>query len=1489
MKILKNIFNTVVWAILGLYLLFIFTFSIPAVQRYFGKKAAGIIASKVGTSVNVGRLKLTLPRNITLYDVDIKDQQGADMLKARRLSATLELLPLSEGRVSIATAQVFGTHANLYRTDSLAKPNFQFVIDSLASRDTTSSTPIDLRINSLIIRHSSIHYDCLDKPETPGIFNPRHLAVDDISAHVILKVLREDTLNVNVKRLSFNEKSGLNVSRLSLKFDGGKHSCHLTDFALKMPNTQLQLGDIMARYRFRGNHFVTPSLSYSGSIAPSTITLSDIASLWPGLSSFNSTLSIAASFKGKGEDLEIPQLTVSSTTGDIGIDAHGWVKRMRNSRPQWEANINDLALSDKSVYFISKNLKGQRVEIPEFLTRAGNIHTRAVATGKGTEELQIHGLLNTDAGNMALQLGLDAQRHFKGYIDTEGISLRQLLDDEHFGTLATKIDVEGILPQQASPTICAKGIINRFEYNGYCYTNINVDGSYSALLTQGKLSIDDPNIGLDIEGVVENSHRSNNVKLTANIMNFSPQAIHLTDYWGNAQFFGEIKADFKGSSVSDAIGSIDINNFEMHSSQASYELESLHVESGYDNDMHFVRMKSDFGEAAITGAFDYKSLPQSFTNLLASHLPTLPGLPKSASKTNNNFAIEATIRKADFLYHLAHLPLTFAEPLRIQGMVNDINSQISLECSLPRFYYGGSRYDGATISVLSPLNTLQYDMSVTKFMDNGEQYDLHLLGSAHNNQLTNSLSWDNHAEERMSGKLVTNANFDTSPDGLQTAYITIAPSKIQVRNTDWDIHPCYITYRNKHLDIKDFGISHDEQFLQLEGTASTHSSDSIVVSMRDIDIQYVLDLVNFDAVSFSGGATGRGRLRGLFGNLEADGKLKVNNFRFEHGRMGTLDADVSWNTEKEQIDIHAISDDGSDAMTYIDGFVSPKRNLIDLGIRAEGTHLDFAQSFTSSFMDSVEGHVNGAVRLAGPLNAINLTGNLVLNGTAHVKTLGCTYELRNDSLTLVPNEIMFNSCPVFDSFGNRGVLTGGIHHKDLTQLTYDIFVDAENLLAYDFKDFGDDTFYGTVFATGNVGIHGRSGRLDIEANVTPQEGSVFVYNAASPDAITNQEFIQWGSAPAVPSEDSHSTASEVSEKNISGTTASPEQPATDFRSDLNMRLHINVTPNAALRLLMDARTADYITLHGNGDLQATYYNKGGFNMFGTYRVTNGTYGLTIQNIIRKNFTFSEGGTIVFGGDPYDATLNLQAMHPVNGVSLSDLNVGRSFSNTVRVNCLMNITGQPRAPILDFDIDLPNVNTDEKQMVRSVINGEEEMNQQVLYLLAVGRFYPQGANNANQTEEGPSKTTLAMQSLLSGTLSGQINTMLNNFIKSNNWNFGANISTGDEGWNNAEYEGLISGRLFNNRLLVNGQFGYRDNATTATPSFIGDFDIRYLLFPNGNLALKVYNQTNDRYFTHSSLNTQGIGIIMKKDFNGLSDFFGIKRNKHKEPVDSITTK
>ena len=149
----------------------------------------------------------------------------------------------------------------------------------------------------------------------------------------------------------------------------------------------------------------------------------------------------------------------------------------------------------------------------------------------------------------------------------------------------------------------------------------------------------------------------------------------------------------------------------------------------------------------------------------------------------------------------------------------------------------------------------------------------------------------------------------------------------------------------------------------------------------------------------------------------------------------------------------------------------------------------------------------------------------------------------------------------------------------------------------------------------------------------------------------------------------------------------------------------------------------------------------------------------------------------------------------------------------------------------------------------------------------------------------------MSSLISSTLSGQLNNMLSQVINSNKWNFGTNLSTGNKGWTDMEVEGMLSGRLLNNRLLINGNFGYRDNPMANT-NFVGDFDVQWLLTPSGEISLKGYNQTNDRYFTKTTLTTQGIGIIFKKDFNRWIEIFKRKRktsDNQKAPfqIDSIS--
>ena len=822
--------------------------------------------------------------------------------------------------------------------------------------------------------------------------------------------------------------------------------------------------------------------------------------------------------------------------------------------------------------------------------------------------------------------------------------------------------------------------------------------------------------------------------------------------------------------------------------------------------------------------------------------------------------------------HLLGIPLEIHRPLNISGEIDDKRDKIDLWCDVPSFAYNGNKFSDTFINVESPSDTIKADIRIKKLADKGKYMALQLKAGAADNHLNTSLNFRNNAKNPLNGVINASTVFAKDENGISTAYIDVLQSRATIGNATWHIMPSTVVYSKNHLNVNGFSVRHDKQFLSINGTATKSLDDSLQITLSDIDVSYILNLVNFHSVEFLGMASGKASLAGAFsGKPKMNADLKVEDFKFENGRMGTLFANVGYDFDEGRINIDAIAQDEGGRHTDINGYVSPKHNNIDLAINANQTRAEFMESFCGSFMDNVDAYIDGQVNVVGPLNNINLVGKAVVNGSVHMTALNTTYWLRGDSVTFVPDEIKFHGDTLYDRNGNIGIMTGSVYHKHLTNLSYDLNVNAKNLLAYNTHTFDGNTFYGTAYVTGNCGIKGRSGEVVIDIDAVPEKNSILVYNAADQTAIGANDFISWKKHDITANEDSIDT--DDNENKI------------DISTNIRLNFLINCNPNATLKLIMDEHTGDYITLNGDGVLRAAYFNKGTFDIYGNYIVDHGVYKLTIQNIIKKDFLFQKGGSISFGGDPYNAALNLKAQYILNSVSLADLNIGRSFSNNnVRVDCLMNITGNPKAPKVDFDLDMPNMSNDVKQMVYSLLNAEEEKNQQVLYLLAVGRFMAQNNNSSSGETPQYSQTSLAMQSFISGTVSQQLNNVLSNVINSSNWNFGANISTGTEGFNNAEYEGLLSGSMLNNRLLFNGQFGYRDNAN-ATTSFIGDFDIKYLLMPNGNLAINVYNKTNDRYFTRNSLNTQGLGVIMKKDFTKLSDLFFWRNWRKKKSQDS----
>ncbi len=1411
---------------------------------------ADALEHKLGTEVSIGRVDLGFFNRLIIDEVNIKDQNGQPLLSTNRLSVKVELLPLLEGKIRVSSAQLFGANANLYRETAESAPNFQFVLDSLQSKEPKKESTLDLQINSIIIRHSTINYHQLDAEETPNVFNAKHLKVSDISAYIELNALTPDSLNLNIRRMALKEQSGLQIDHLSMHAEANRQGAVISNFSLQTPHSALSFEPIHATYD--ANHLLE-TLTADIRMTDSRVTPSDLAPLLPLLSNFNQTLSLQTDIALTPGMQRIKSLKVSSDNNSLRLAASATRRDSLIS-----VNVDHAAIGSQLIADIREVVPS----LPDIVGNVGSIQFNGHLQ-QSPASLLANGTLHTDIGNSVFRLSKNVDNSFEGHLDTDGFNIGKLLDNADLGDFVAEVDFNG-----SPEDIHASGTIETFVYKEYPYQNIELDGSFQGKKIAGKLKIDDPNIQTDVEGELINEARKT-VRLTGYVRNLRPKTLHLSNQWGDAVFSAIIDADFSASNLNDAEGSIDLDDFYMTANDSidrNYHLDNLHVKSGYEDDIHFLKMKGDIGEAEIIGEFDLSTLPQSFINYTISKLPGIPGLPTKYKPTNNNFDLSLKLTDTEWLQKLFNIPLSFEHSLNIQAKVNDAAREINIDGNLPSFYYNKDHYTDGRISLASEDDTTRIRLGITKHLDNGRMMLLRLNARAGESSVRSSLEFSNHdaayEDVSLSGQINSVAQLYANTQGKQEVQITLLPSHLRLRGTEWNLEPCDILYSDKRLIVDHFNLHHQDQHLIVDGVASTNEHDTVSVDLRDLDVAYILDLVNFHSVDFGGLASGKAYLTNVFSDFNAWAELNVERFTFQEGGMGTLEANAYWNQDEQRIDIHALADAGAEAQTFINGFISPRDKELDLVITADGTPIDFCNSFTDAFLEDVNGNAHGEVRLSGQLGRLYLLGDVAVDGQATVSALNTRYTLKGDTIHFVPDDIVFDGFEVFDRNSHTAILTGGIHHRSFTHFSYALNVNADNLLAYDFPDFDDSTICGTVYATGTAEILGGNGETVINCDVTPNRNSLFTYNASNPDAISNQQFITWG------------------EKNGEG-----ERPVylnTNDRedyipADLRINFRINATPDATLRVLLDANTGDNISLHGSGVINASFYNKGPFRMFGTYTTERGTYSMTIQNIIKKNFNFQEGGTIIFGGDPFDAALNLNAVYTVNGVSLSDLNIGNSFTNnTVRVNCLMNILGTAGAPRVEFDLEMPTVNAEEQQMIRSVIASEQELNQQVVYLLGIGRFYTQGANNAGTQQYG--QTELAMQSFLSGTVSTQINEVLSQVIKNDDWNFGANISTGNEGWHNAEYEGLISGRMLNNRLLINGQFGYRDNATQATPSFIGDFDIRYLLTPSGNVALKVYNQTNDRYFTRSSLNTQGIGLIMKKDFNGLGDLFHSRKKK-----------
>ena len=1413
--------------LLGVYMLLLLAVNVGPVQREMARMASETLSEMTGCRVKVEAVEVELFNAVTLENVSVWDIDGNEMLKSPYLSGKIEILPLFSGEIKLSSITLLDTYICLAK-DSKNELNLQPFIDAFSS-DNKEKKPLNLSVNSLIIRRGTVDLD-------ESLINIKNVKISDIDLNLSLKKLTDDEINLKLRKLALKVSNGLEIKDLSLDLEANREQAVLRNLNFEMPHTQVRQNEL--KFTYDAKDFVN-TLRVKTTLDKWIFGLEDLACVVPVMNRFPHQLVLNGAVEYAEKQLQIDDLSIRERSDD-GI--------FNLQTAQLKFDLDEPGNMRMNAHKLNVLVDASQLDLAADIRKLGQVQVMGdVALGSQQPlNIRVSDLRALTAMGEVKADGTYNEGRIEGKILTDGLKLEGLSDNAN----VPKFIAGNVAGQFNLKSMEGKGRaeVKQIVWRGVTYDDMKIEGAYQNGNITAKVNShdDDCRMTADVNARTDLSQ----LRVEANVENFNLQPF--TTKFKQVQ--GQISAQVNGLRSACPTGEVEISDVKLD----DFVLNSLYAQSEAQGDGVKLHVTSDILDGEFSGPLDWPNLKATALSFVHRNLPQLVTTNVQPSKSAK-WDMALKINNIEPLKKLVDLPLDLEDALSLYAHIDMPNDEANCHIVSRKMTVKDVDLKDVDIKLSHDDEGLKSRIGVTKPMKNRD-LKLNINSCTSDEKLLTDILWG-ETSAHYHGELKTETQFLRQNDGGMGVALQILPAEMAIGDTLWTLDPGKVTWLDKRLTINNLSVRNKAgNALRINGIYSKSDTDSMVIDLKNVDIAYIIGFTNFDDVTFDGLATGRGVVRLDPKNPDVHLDVKFPRLCLNEAPLGQAHVKGSFEFDNKEIGLDVDLNDVGYGETFVDGFINLSEKRMQLDIDGTNTNLGFIQHFVTGIFEDFEGRATGHCRLWGPLKKLDLDGDEKATAAFTIPAIGTHFNISSVDVSLREGQIFFGNAQVNDGRQGTGVANGQLLHNKLKNLRYSFEIDANNLLGYDQKQEVGSNMYCTAFGSGHVLLYGSPGQFTADINVRPEKGTSLTYIVDTPETVsTDGRLVKFNSK---------NPTAVTDEKGVEIVQSQDD----DSRTDVMVNFTIDANPQAQLRLLMDEKTGDVITLYGDGVIRASWYNKGAFQMWGTYTVDHGDYRMSIQDIIRKNFKFQQGSSLTFTGVPMEGDLDLKAVYTVNSASLADLSGGSNlFENSVRVNCIMNIGGKAKSPEVTFDLDLPTVNEDEKQMIRRLVSTQEDMNMQIIYLLGVGRFYNQDyAATAGENQQTQSAT--AVNSFISNTLSSQLNELISNAMQTQNWTFGANFATGTNGWSDMEVEALLSGRLFNNRLLINGQFGYRDRPTYSSSQFIGDFDIQYLLTKNGNVTLKAYSETNDRYFTKSSLTTQGIGINLKRNFNNVKELF-----------------
>ena len=1450
---------------------------LPSVQDKLRQKGEQALSEYLDTDVTIGSVSISPFNQLEVNDVLINDQQGDSLLTIGKLGAGISLKDLIANRKIVIThGELIGLDGHITRPDKDSPTNIQFIIDAFKPKGDKPSKPFDVKVNTVVVRKSALTYDVLNAPRHPGRLDINHLAVHNLCADLSFPRLKNDEYDIHIKRLSFDEASGLDLMRLSTDVHLTDNSLDVKGLKVKLPGSDIRLDDVHLNYSsLKSLPTELAGMPLRVSTPGSTITPSDLSPLLPQLKGFNTPLRLVTVVERHGDRVAIPQLNVHSMDGTLAVETRGTITMpsLGSGIKSLDLDRLELTASAGQLSRITRLVPGIPAKTRTLIAKCGELRVNG-ALHSINNHVKFDGLVGTSLGDVRLNgdlAQLPGGGHFDGHIQTDGLQLGTLLDkrdllgqvalDAHVDASLQGNDVSGLL----------QGHIPFVDFKGKRYHDITADLDKKGNDIKGQLSMNDPDGRVNIDGYAFFNGPNSTYDLNIVTKDLNLARLGLTDKYPDHRLTTSVTASFWGNSMDNATGYVQLDDvdFTDHSGKG-LRIKSLQLSADDNDGEKLLSITSDHVNGYIEGEYDFKTVVPAVKHVLSRAFPQYFGdyaqysHPGEPTQVNFDFVITPD----DEFNSTLKLPVNLVYRTTLKGSLDEEENSFDLTLDAPYIVQGNKIIEGTRLNAsLDSLSGMVVANIQSLYPLKDGKMALNIDANGQNNRLDANIGWRVQREADFHGNMSLSAMLDRGTDGLIKAEVDVWPSQMVFNDTVWAVEKGRITIDNGEVMVDNLAGGHDNQFIRINGKASKDPDDVLCLELSDVSLDYVFGTLAIDHVDFGGRATTKVYASDLFSDAPRlhTPSFFIKDISYNGAVMGDLDIEVDYDNDSKGIMVNGDITQHNGHTSTLDGGIYVSEDSLYIVFDTDHANVAFLKPYMAAFTGDVQGEMSGKATLFGNFHTINLEGDLMVDTLQFlVDYVNCYYTASDAPIHIIPDYIEIDGIPIHDRDGHEAKFSGWLKHDAFHRPEFNFAItDAHDFLAYDTNPVINPYWYGTVYGNGACFVEGGPGVVQVKVNMTSAPRSKFTFVMSDDEQAVGYDFITFrdrnASAP-VQEEPKADTLdlilSQLQQKVSQEEMAEPSAYFIDLQGD--------ITPDLALTVVMDPVGGDRIKCTGNGHMRLTYNNNGELETYGKYTLDKGTYNFTLQDVILKDFTIRDGSSISFQGDPYAATLDLEAVYSLNA-NIRDLD--ESFGQdpdlnrtNVPVHALLRANGIISQPDISFDLEFPSLTTEADRKIKSIISTDEMMNRQIIYLLALNRFYtPEYMGmTSNQNE--------FLTSVASSTIAGQLSNILGKMT--DNLSIAPNVRTDRGDFSDVEVDVALSSQLLNNRLLLNGNFGYRDNTYNPTnTNFIGDFDLEYLLNNKGTFRLKAYNHFNDQnYYLRNALTTQGVGIVWKHDFD-----------------------